>query len=327
VLHGHGRLGGGHNIQQEEPVNAWEQIEREARGLVQKSGGDLSPAQGVERLLDTPRGRELYAAYLAETGGAGSLVSAAAPQREQELASGREQLAASGYRVQKNEPQRLSQGSRADVAWAVIEKMAGSRVEKSAGRLSTAQAVCEVLKSDIGRRAYAEYLGGMAEAIVATDPGGTFAQLAGGPSRTAIAKALSVEGTIDEKARALQERRPELSLERCVSLVLQENPDLYTIYMNAKRGGAGSGKTATAIESPDAARGRVRKGELSAIRKQVGDVVQLWIDTPGAGPLADWLGMSDAERVQKANGAPNGVPVEKAGDDDVDRWLDELFGP
>jgi hypothetical protein len=209
-------------------------------------------------------------------------------------------------------------------AWSKIEAAAAGLVAKSSEPLTQEAAVARLLKSERGQELYFEY-----QLEQAMQPG---YDVTWGSSRQSVRKATSAMDTIESKAEELMARSPGMSREKAIETACRQNPDLYEAYRTAivgtDGGGADSGKkTAAAIESPDAARGRVRKGELSAIRKQVGDVVQLWIDTPGAGPLADWLGMSDAERVQKANGAPNGVPVEKAGDDDVDRWLDELFGP
>jgi hypothetical protein len=208
-------------------------------------------------------------------------------------------------------------------AWSKIEAAAAGLVAKSSEPLTQEAAVARLLKSERGQELYFEY-----QLEQAMQPG---YDVTWGSNRQSVRKATSAMDTIEGKAEELMARSPGMTREKAIEAACRQNPDLYEAYRMAitNGGGADSGKkTATAIESPDAARGRVRKGELSAIRKQVGDVVQLWIDTPGAGPLADWLGMSDAERVQKANGVPvANVPVAKAGDNDVDRWLDELFGP
>lgn len=49
--------------------DAWAEIERLAKSVVEKSDDEISEAQAVDRVLKTSEGRELYARYLVETSG------------------------------------------------------------------------------------------------------------------------------------------------------------------------------------------------------------------------------------------------------------------
>ncbi len=149
-------------------------IESMAAVLISKSAESLSPDQAIAKVLRTPRGQEAYGQYTRAQDRVRSAVLS------EDMLGGRDRIARdlletvtkaieNGEDADAVAEDELSRPGVAaalglarveksgDDAWAEIEKAADAVVAKSDG-VSRSAAIGRVLKSDEGKRLYAQYL-------------------------------------------------------------------------------------------------------------------------------------------------------------------------